>query len=109
MKFLDAESKGEMEVLAEKNKDIKMAYDLLQVISKDEKARMLYEAKYAEISDQGTRIKSAEEKGRKEGIKEGIVKIAQNAILKGMKEDDIVELTGLTKSELDEIRKNVLQ
>lgn len=30
-------------------------------MSKDEKARILYEAKYAEISDQRTRIKSAEE------------------------------------------------
>ena len=32
-----------MEMLPEKNKDIKKAYDLLQIISKDEKARMLFE------------------------------------------------------------------
>ncbi|WP_341478180.1 PD-(D/E)XK nuclease family transposase [Clostridium chromiireducens] len=35
MEFLDAKSKGVMEMLAEKNKDIKKAYDLLQTISKD--------------------------------------------------------------------------
>ena len=59
-------------MLAEKNRDIKKAYDLLQIISKDEKARMLYEAEQAEISDQLTRIKSAEKKGKEEGIREGI-------------------------------------
>ncbi|ODA40451.1 Branched-chain amino acid transport ATP-binding protein LivG [Desulfosporosinus sp. BG] len=41
MEFLDAKSKGVIEMLAEKNKDIKKAYDLLQIISKDEKARIL--------------------------------------------------------------------
>jgi predicted transposase/invertase (TIGR01784 family) len=74
MEFLDAKSKGVMEMLAEKNKDIKKAYDLLQIISKDEKARMLYEARQAEISDQLTRIKSAKERGRQEGIRQLILK-----------------------------------
>jgi hypothetical protein len=46
-----------MEMLSQKNKDIKKAYDLLQIISKDEKAKMLYEARQAEISDERTRIK----------------------------------------------------
>ena len=45
MEFLDAKSKGVIEMLAEKNKDIKKAYNLLQIISKDEKARMLYESR----------------------------------------------------------------
>ena len=51
MEFLDAKSKGVIEMLAEKNQDIKKAYDLLQIISKDEKARMLYEAREAELRD----------------------------------------------------------
>ncbi|MDR3599508.1 MAG: hypothetical protein P4L49_03350 [Desulfosporosinus sp.] len=71
MEFLDAKSKGVIEMLAEKNKDIKKAYDLLQIISKDEKARMLYDAREAELRDQLTRIKSAENKGRAEGKAEG--------------------------------------
>lgn len=49
MEFLDANSKGAMEMLAKKNKDIKKAFDLLQIISKDEKARMLYEARQAPL------------------------------------------------------------
>ncbi|MDR3586490.1 MAG: Rpn family recombination-promoting nuclease/putative transposase [Desulfosporosinus sp.] len=71
MEFLDAKSKGVIEMLAEKNKDIKKAYDLLQIISKDEKSRMLYDAREAELRDQLTRIKSAEIKGRAEGKAEG--------------------------------------
>ena len=71
MEFLDAKSKGVMEMLAEKNKDIKKAYNLLQIISKDEKARMLYEAREAELRDQLTRLKVAEDKGRAEGKIEG--------------------------------------
>ena len=73
MEFLDAKSKGVIEMLAEKNKDIKKAYDLLKIISKDEKARMLYEAREAELRDQLTRMKSAENKGRVEGREEGRV------------------------------------
>ena len=58
-------------MLAEKNKDIKKAYDLLQIISKDEKARMLYDAREAELRDQLTRIETAENKGKAEGMAEG--------------------------------------
>jgi len=57
MEFLDARSKGVIELLAEKNQDIKRAYDLLQIISQDEKARMLYDAREAELRDQLTRMK----------------------------------------------------
>ncbi|MFL0198849.1 Rpn family recombination-promoting nuclease/putative transposase [Clostridium sp. WILCCON 0269] len=52
MEFIGAKSEEVMEVLAEKNEDIKKAYNLLKIISKDEKARMLYEVRQAEISDQ---------------------------------------------------------
>jgi len=68
MEFLDAKSKGVIEMLAEKNQDIKKAYDLLQIVSKDEKARMLYEAREAELRDQLTRMESAENKGRADAI-----------------------------------------
>ncbi|MBW9158069.1 Rpn family recombination-promoting nuclease/putative transposase [Clostridium tagluense] len=108
MEFLDAKSKGEMEMLAEKNKDIKKAYNLLQIISKDEKARMLYEARQAEISDQLTRIKSAEEKGIEKGATEKAIKVAEKMIIKGLSIDDIAEITELTVESLLEIKRNIL-
>ena len=75
MEFLK-KSKGVIEMLAYKNKGIKKAFDLLQIISKDEKARMKYEAREAELRDQLTRIVSAE----KRGVAEGKILMAQDAI-----------------------------
>jgi len=104
MEFLDAESKGAMEMLAGKNKDIKKAYDLLQIISKDEKARMLYEARYAEISDQKTRLKSAEEKG----IAKKAIEDATNFLRLGVSEEIVAEGTGLPIEKVLELKKEML-
>ncbi|WP_243143327.1 hypothetical protein [Clostridium estertheticum] len=94
----------------------KKAYGLLQIISKDEKARMLYEARQAEISDQLTRIKSAEEKGIKKGIEQGIEqgeykKAIENAttFLKlGISEEIVAEGSGLLLEKIIELKKTIL-
>lgn len=105
MEFLDAKSKGAMEMLAEKNNDIKKAYSLLQIISKDEKARMLYEARQAEISDQLTRIKSAEEKGREEGREEGKIRVAENLLKLGLNVKQIADAAELSEEKVMELKK----
>ena len=87
-------------MLAEKNKDIKKAYDLLQIISKDEKARMLYDAREAELRDQLTRIKSAENKGRAEGKAE----VAKNLLDIGFEISKVAQATGLSEEEVKRIR-----
>ena len=66
MLFIDGRSKEVMEMLAEKNTDIGNAYNLLKIISKDEKARMAYEAREAELMDQRTRVRSALVEGKNE-------------------------------------------
>ena len=94
-------------------KDIKKAYDLLQIISKDEKSRMLYEARQAEISDQLTRLKSAEAKGIAKGIEEGIekgekrkaIENATNFLKLGINQEIVAKGTGLTIEEVIEIKK----
>ena len=110
MTFIDGKSKGVIEVLAQKNKDIKNAYDLLQIISRDEKARMLYEARQAEIHDQLTRIQSAQEKGRAEGKAEGKaeekVALAKKMLLKNMDLHIIAEITGLSVEKIEKLKKN---
>ncbi|MBX4259992.1 Rpn family recombination-promoting nuclease/putative transposase [Clostridium estertheticum] len=116
MEFLDAKSKGSMEMLAQKNKDIKKAYGLLQIISKDQKARMLYEARQAEISDQLTRIKSAEEKGIKKGIEQGIeqgeykkaIENATNFLKLGISEEIVAKGSGLPLEKIIELKKTIL-
>ena len=101
MQFLDGKSKGVMEMLAEKNKNIKKAYDLLQIISKDEKARMLYEAQQAEVSDERTRLKSAEEKGSRDKA----IRVAEKMLRRGDSIEEIVDITELTKDDVIELKK----
>jgi len=121
MTFIDGQSKGVLEVPTQKNKDIKNAYDLLRIISQDEKARMIYEARQKEIHDQLTRIKSAKDEGRAEGREEGreegrvegreegraegMAEVAQKLLKMDMNIEKIVEITGLTPSEIAKIKK----
>jgi len=104
MEFLDAKSKGAMEMLAEKNRDIKRAYGLLQVISKDKKARMLYESMQAAISDERTRIKSATEQGESKRALED----AMNFLKVGISEEIVAKGTGLPIEKVIEIKKSIL-
>lgn len=104
-------------MLASKNKDIKEAYGKLQIISKDEKSRMAYEAREAEIYDQMTRLKTAREegivqgiaqgmnKGRTQGAAEKAVRIAEKMLKRGDSIDDIVDITELTREEILELKK----
>ena len=86
-----------MEMLSQKNNDIKKAYDLLQIISNDQKAKILYEARQAEISDQMTRLKSAEVKG--------VIKVAEKMLKRGDSIEDIVDMTDLSKEIVLELKK----
>jgi len=100
MEFIAAKSKEMMELLAHKNGDINKAYNLLKVMSNDEKARMAYEAREAEIHDQMTRIKTAREEGREEGREEEKIKTAKKLLAKGFDIDLIIEMTELDKAVL---------
>ncbi|MCH5138993.1 PD-(D/E)XK nuclease family transposase [Clostridiaceae bacterium UIB06] len=101
MEFLDGKSKGVMEMLAKKNESIKKAYNLLQIISKDEKARMIYEAREAELRDQLTRIKSAEQKGANEKS----IKIARNLLKMGLSVEQVATAAELTIEQIEKIKK----
>ena len=105
LEFIDAKSKEGMEMLAEKNENIKAAYEILQRVSKSKEARMVYDARQAEIMDQLTREKSAKEKGKQEGRQEGRqeekIVIAKNLI--GLLDDETIAVkTGLT---IDMVRR----
>jgi len=91
-------------MLSEKNTDIKKAFDLLQIISKDEKARMLYEARQAEISDQLTRLKSAEERG----MANKAIEAATNLLRFGVSTDIIVSSIGLSIEKVLELKKTII-
>ncbi|OOM06333.1 PD-(D/E)XK nuclease family transposase [Clostridium saccharobutylicum] len=99
-------------ILEEKNEKIRKAYNILEVISKDDNARAAYEAREAELHDQMTRLKSAREEGKEEGIKEGIkeakIKNAKNFLLLGLNLDIVAKGTGLSIEEIQRIKKEMI-
>jgi len=111
MMFIDSQSREVMEMLAARNHDIGNAFDLLQIISKDEKARMAYEAREAELMDQRTRIKSAfakgEEIGIKKGIDEGKAEIIRALLAGGMAAEDVSAISGMDITRVIEIQKDM--
>ena len=108
MLFIDGSSREVMEMLAEKNEDIWSAYSLLKIISNDEEARMVYEAREAELMDQRTRIRSAEEMGVKKGEEIGIKKIIQALLARGMTVEDVVSIAGMDIIVVTEIQNGTL-
>jgi predicted transposase/invertase (TIGR01784 family) len=72
MKFLNAKSKEDLEMIAEKNETIKKAVATLAKLSEDEKTRMAYDNRQKWIWDQTARENEAREAGRAEGREEGI-------------------------------------
>ena len=109
--FFNAQSKREMEMLANKNSHIRKAYEVLQVASMDEAKRLAYEAREAELLDQRVMYEmcakilkdkvSALNKAREEGIKEGVYKVARGLKHAGIQPQVIQSATGLTLEEID--------
>ena len=71
-KFINAEEKEELGMIAKQNVYIQSAYDRLQVISQDKQKRMEYEARQKALFDHNQFMYEAEQRGRKEGRKQGI-------------------------------------
>ena len=92
MKFLDAKTEEELNVLAQKSPVMKKATMRLLELSADEKARQLYEARLKEQRDSYA---------REHGVRldERSI-IAKNALNMNMAFDDIAKLTGLTLEEI---------
>ena len=70
-KFINAERKEELEMIATKNPYIESAYQQLQIISQDKEKRLEYEAREKAIRDYNQAMKEAKETGREIGRMEG--------------------------------------
>jgi len=88
MKFFDAKTEEELNMLAQKSPAMKRAALRLLELSADEKARQLYEARLKEQRDSYAREKGA------------ILNVARNALNMGLPVDDIIKLTGLSHKEV---------
>ena len=96
LKFLDARTEEELNMIAEKSPQVKQAVVRLIELSADEKARALYEAREKERRDNRARERGA--------VKTREHEIARNALQMNMSIDDIVKLTGLPREEVESLR-----
>ena len=83
----------------EENENLKEAVEKLDRISEDEKMQRIIELREKAIRDEH----AIYAKGVDDGIEKGIMKIAKSMLKKGMNVSDIIELTGLTKEEIEKL------
>lgn len=105
MMFLENPEDMEVTKIMEENEDIKEAKEELDKISQDDILRRM--ALKADLArrDYEQCMYEAERNGRKEGKIEGKLEDAQKMIEKGIDIETILEITGLSKEELDKILK----
>ncbi|HZK57770.1 MAG TPA: hypothetical protein VFD17_05630 [Clostridia bacterium] len=81
-------------------------------MSQSKKARMLYEAREAQLHDIATGLEEAREEGRAEGREEEreerekmAINVARKALIKGWGIEEITDITGLTIEKVERIKK----
>ena len=84
----------------EKNVNLKSAYEKLEVISGDEELRRIAELKLKKILDENSMKNAATKRGLEQGKKE----IAKKMLEKEIPIEEISELTGLTKEEIEKLK-----
>ena len=109
--WLIAGREEKLEMAKKENKEIKKAIEIIDEMSMDEKEWELYMSRKFAIMDYNTGMLQAEEnglkKGRKEGREEGKkkkqIEIAKKLLDKNMPIEEIQEITGLTKEEIQKL------
>lgn len=105
--FISNPNEKEMKTIMETNKELEETNDVLKELSEDDKLRIkaeIYE-RWAWEEESGKR--STLEYGRKEGREEGernkAIEIARKMKSKGMSIESIIEITELTKEEIENL------
>ena len=101
MKFLDAKTEEELNVLAQKSPVMKKATMRLLELSADEKARQAYEARLKEQRDNYAREQGAAQNAR---LDERSI-IARNFLSMGMSVTDVSSGTGLSFKDVEALQK----
>ena len=96
LKFLSAERKEDLDMIAEKSPQVKNAVVRLMELSNDERTRMLYDSLMRKEWEIQARERMV--------LKEQALEIAKNALNMNMDIDDIVKLTGLTSTEIQDLK-----
>ena len=95
VKFIKSDSEEALDVIAERNPQIKKAVGVLKELSADERTRMLYEEREKARRDLQSRID-----GR-------IREVAYNLLKLNIPIDTIIQATGLTLTDVDTLKKAI--
>lgn len=98
----DSDLVQELEQIEEEIKSAKM--ELIR-LSGNKEERELFEKRRQSLLDEVSALSYAEEKGMAKGAKQRNIEIAKNLIQKGLDNDFIIETTGVSGEEIEEIRK----
>ena len=92
-----------MTALLQDQPAVQQAYGQYRQFNQDARMRALDEAHQRFLHDQATDREEAHEKGKFKGIAIGITKVAQNMKQRGDSINDIVEVTGLSREEIEQL------
>jgi predicted transcriptional regulator len=102
MYFLSAKKREEFEMVAEKNEKVGQAFGRLEVLSKDERNYLLYEARERERVDNLMRERSAREEGREsiltELVKKKLARGESVAKISEALEEDVIKIEEIIRS-----------
>ena len=99
-KFIAAESEEELDMIAQRNPQIRNSVVKFRELSADERVRDMVERREKARRDQASREKFA----RQEGKVEGVMSVAQNLLQMNLPLDQIAKATGLTPADIESLR-----
>jgi len=105
LEFINADSEEELNMLAQKNAQMKVPVDRLLELNHDSDARALFEAREKQRRDNMSRERKARREGKQEGLiegrLEGMYDVARKLIESNMAVENISGITGLTIKEIE--------
>lgn len=101
--FIDDYDKGVIKMIEKKNKTLEKARREINYLTGDEEVRRLAELREKWEMDYADTMRVGREEGREEGLAEGREEIAKKLIEKGMKIEEIQEITGLSKERVEKL------
>lgn len=94
----------ELEELAMKDELLLEAFNVWEELSQSSEERIAYQSRLKYILDEEAKYDHARHEGRKEGIEQGILKVAKELIGLGLDIATIQKATGLTKEEIEALK-----
>lgn len=108
--FINNPNTERVEKIMKENEEVKKAKSVLHVMSKDEELKRLAELKEKWERDEKSAQAAWKEEGLEEGIekgrKEGLIITAKNMKKNKFTTEQIAQITGLSKEEIEEIQEN---